>query len=262
MSAGCVKVERNGTVATIRISNPTKFNAMSLSMWLALHEAVTGLDALPEVRVIVLTGEGPRAFVSGADISGFAGDRTDGTSAQRYDAAVLAAQTALSDGSKPTVAAIQGVCMGGGIGLALACDLRYATDDARFRMPAARLGLGYALPAMAQVVDTLGAARALDLFLTARTFEGAEARRIGLVHDAFAADRFEREIDQRVRELAGHAPLTLRAAKAAIRECVHPTGAEGRARVDASVRACFDSADYREGQLAFRQRRVPKFVGA
>jgi enoyl-CoA hydratase/carnithine racemase len=262
MTAGCVKVERDAAVARLRISNPAKFNAMNLSMWLSLRDAVHDLDARPEVRVIVLTGDGERAFVSGADIIGFASERAAGGASDRYEEAVLAAQSTLRNCSKPTVAAIQGVCMGGGIGLALACDLRYCSSDARFRMPAARLGLGYAAAGMAQVVDAIGAARALDLFITARTFDGGEARRIALVHDAFALDRFAAEVDQRVREIAHHAPLTLRAAKAAIRECVRSTGAEGLARVDALVRACFESADYREGQVAFRERRDPQFIGA
>jgi enoyl-CoA hydratase/carnithine racemase len=262
MSPGHLTVTTSGSVATIQICNPGKHNAMSLSMWVALCDELRQLESQPSVRVIVLTGEGDRAFVSGADISGFAGDRTAGAAADAYDTAVLAAQRALMHCSKPTLARIQGVCMGGGIGLAMACDLRYASASARFRMPAARLGLGYQLDAMQQIVDTVGPSVAQDLFLTARTLDGSEARRIGLVHDSFDDATFADAVDRQVAALATLAPLTLRAAKAAIRECARPSGAARRAQVEQWVQACFESHDYQEGQRAFRERREPAFTGA
>ena len=203
MSPGHLTVTTSGSVATIQVCNPGKHNAVSLPMWSALRHEVERLDLRPDVRVIVLTGQGERAFVSGADISAFGADRTAGAAAADYDTAVLAAQHALMHCNKPTLARIQGVCMGGGIGLALACDLRYATHSARFRMPAARLGLGYQLEAMQQIVDVIGPSGALDLFLTARSFDGVEARRIGLVHDSFDDTTFAAAVESQVRSCAG-----------------------------------------------------------
>ena len=252
---------RAGGIGVLTVSNPDKFNAMSLSMWRALQAQVLRLAADAQVRVLVLTGAGDRAFVSGADIHGFAADRSGADDIDAYDAAVHAAQSALAQCVKPTVARIGGVCMGGGIGLALACDLRYACAGARFRMPAARLGLGYARAAMEQVVDALGAAAAMDLFLTARTFEGEQALRLGLVHECVDDAAFDALVDQRIAAVAANAPLTLRAAKAAIRDIARPAGAQQRELIDQWVRACFASADYREGQLAFCERRTPQFRG-
>lgn len=258
---GCIRTEISGAIGTLTVANPAKYNAMSLQMWRALREAVLRLEQDARVRVLLLTGEGEQAFVSGADISGFAADREGAAASEGYDEAVLAAQLALASCTKPTVARIAGVCMGGGIGLALACDLRYASATARFRMPAARLGLGYSYPGMEQLVRAVGAACALDLFLTARPFDGLEARRIGLVHECVEVSAFDRLVGQRVNEIAANAPLTLRAAKAAIHDIVHSQGPVRRAQVEEWVRACFDSADYREGQLAFRERRDPQFTG-
>ncbi len=262
MSPGHLTVTTSGSVATIQVCNPGKHNAVSLPMWSALRHEVERLDLRPDVRVIVLTGQGERAFVSGADISAFGADRTAGAAAADYDTAVLAAQHALMHCNKPTLARIQGVCMGGGIGLALACDLRYATHSARFRMPAARLGLGYQLEAMQQIVDVIGPSGALDLFLTARSFDGVEARRIGLVHDSFDDTTFAAAVESQVSALAALAPLTLKAAKAAIRACARPGGEAQRTQVQRWVQACFHSHDYQEGQQAFRERREPVFTGA
>ncbi|GAA4358342.1 enoyl-CoA hydratase [Variovorax defluvii] len=259
--SGRIVAEVRGPVGRLTVANPDRYNAMSLPMWRMLREAVLHLEHDPEVRVLVLTGEGDRAFVSGADISGFATDRDGAAASEAYDEAVRAAQSALVACVKPTVARIAGVCMGGGIGLALSCDLRYARSTARFRMPAARLGLGYSYTGMEQLVQAVGAACALDLFLTARAFDGAEAQRVGVVHECFADDAFDRGVAERIGALAANAPLTLRAAKAAIRDIVQPAGPARRAEVEAWVRACFDSADYREGQLAFREKRNPKFAG-
>jgi enoyl-CoA hydratase/carnithine racemase len=260
--SGTIRTEVRGPVGLLTIAHAARHNAISLPMWRQLRGAVQQLQADPRVRVLVLTGEGERAFVSGADISGFGADRSGADATAAYDAAVQAAQTELAACSKPTVARIGGTCMGGGIGLALACDLRYARASARFRMPAARLGLGYAYPGMEQLVRVAGPACALDLFLTARAFDGTEAARLGLVHECFADDDFDRLVAQRVDAVATNAPLTLRAAKAAIRHAMDPRDPAERARVDEDVRACFDSADYREGQLAFRQRRHPQFAGS
>lgn len=260
--SGYIRSEVNADgVGLLTVSNPQKLNAMSLSMWRSLGEQVQQLAQIEGVRVIVLSGEGDRAFVSGADISGFAADRNGVSGAGAYDEAVQYAQSALAQCEKPTIARISGVCMGGGIGLALACDLRYACSSARFRMPAARLGLGYARSGMEQVVNALGATGAMDIFLTARQFDGLEAMRLGLVHECFEDETYKDLVAQRVEAVAANAPLTIRAAKATIRDIQMPQGQQRRDMIDHWVRACFESSDYLEGQSAFRERRVPHFKG-
>lgn len=261
---GLVLTTAADSIGRITLSNPDKYNAMSLSMWRALVEAVRGFDTDPQVRVVLLEGAGDKAFVSGADISEFETLRDSEQAVQAYEEAVDLAQIALMECSKPVVARIQGVCMGGGIDLALACDLRFSNRDARFRMPAARLGLGYAYRGLRNIVNLLGAARTADIFYTARTFDGREAERLGLVHSALANEELGPAVEQVLREIAANAPLTLRAVKLGIR-AVSADGAEQHELVrqtDAAVRACFASADYREGRRAFVEKRPPPFTGA
>jgi len=258
---GRIEARREGGVLRLRVCNPARYNAMSLSMWRALAEHVARADADDGVRVVVLEGEGERAFVSGADISEFGASRNDPQQVAAYEEAVSAAQGGLMACRHPVVAAIRGVCMGGGIGLALACDLRYCNASARLRMPAARLGLGYALAGMRRMVETLGAARVADLFMTARTFDGAEAARLGLAHEAYADADFDARVEERIQAVAGNAPLTLRAAKLALRHLGGAAGAPEAASVQQAVAACFASRDYREGQQAFQEKRPAQFQG-
>ncbi len=258
---GRIETARRGGEFHIRIANPERYNAMSLSMWEALARAVADADADADMRVVVLSGSGSRAFASGADISEFATQRSDPEQRARYGAAVAAAQRALAASCHPTVAVIRGVCMGGGMALAIACDLRYCTEDARFRMPAGRLGLGYALEGMQRFASVLGPARAADLFLTARSFDGREAARIGLVQEAFGHDSFEAVTRKRIEAIAALAPLTLRAARLALRHIADAPGAPEEAAVQAAIRACFESRDYAEGQQAFLDKREPRFRG-
>ena len=165
----------NGFVATITLSNPGRYNAMSLAMWMQLADTLDMLRSKVAVRVVILRGDGDKAFVSGADISEFNTQRNDPASVAVYDDAVDRAQTALAQFPCPVIAAISGICYGGGLGLAMACDMRYASPNARFRMPAARLGLGYALKGMKRLVDVLGVARTSEMFYTARVMDGATA---------------------------------------------------------------------------------------
>lgn len=256
---GYLKTDERDGILTITICNVARYNAMSLSMWVHLADLVGQAERSESVRALVLTGEGERAFVSGADISEFGALRKDPDQVARYDLAVANAQRALSDSRHPVIAVIRGICMGGGMGLALACDLRYCTDDSRFRMPAAKLGLGYSRGGMRRMREVLGSARVADLFMTARTFDGKEAGRIGMVHEVLARDDFEQAVAARIAAVAGNAPLTVRAAKLTLRHLGgdSPTADE----VDAAVQACFDSDDYQEGQRAFREKRPPMFGG-
>lgn len=262
MSEGHIRTETAAGVGTLVISHARKHNAMTLAMWQQLAEAVQALADDRAVRVIVVTGEGDAAFVSGADISEFAQQRSGTDAVAAYDHAVATAQRVLAECAKPTVARIQGICMGGGMGIALACDLRFAASNARFRMPAARIGLGYAFEGMQRLVRLLGAPATFDLFYTARSLHAPEAMRLGLVNDCIDTEVFDAEVASRAALIAQNAPLALRAAKAAILATLEPPTAQAREAIDAMVRQCFASRDYAEGQAAFAERRAPHFEGS
>lgn len=247
----------DGHVATITLSNEGRYNAMSLAMWLKLADMLTALDANPEVRVLVLRGDGEKAFVSGADISEFGEQRSDPRGVAAYDDAVAAAQGALAAFRCPVIAAISGICYGGGLGLILACDIRYGSPSAKFRMPAARLGLGYSFSGMKRMVAVLGAARASEIFYTARVYNAADAERMGLL--ASVHGQVFEYAALTAAEIAGNAPLTIRAAKLAVNALL--AGEDKSPAVDAAVEACFKSSDYAEGRAAFAEKRDARFTG-
>lgn len=262
MAPGTIKLHLDGKIAQIGICNPSRHNAMSLAMWRELGDIVTELNARTDITLIVLRGEGGRAFVSGADIAEFEALRSSDEAVQAYDEAVDRAQSALQDCLHPVVAIIEGYCFGGGIGLALACDLRYCTETARFRMPAARLGLGYALRGMQRAVSILGAAQATELFFSAREYNGVEAAQCGLVHRFLESERFNDGVETLIGSIAANAPLSLRAAKLAIRSAAHiEVPAAGAQAIAQQVALCFSSDDYAEGRRAFAERREPRFTG-
>lgn len=248
-------------IGWIVIDHPERRNAVTLAMWQALPALVAALDADPAVRVIVLRGGGETAFVAGADISEFETARRDAASARAYEATNEAAFAAIRGAAKPTLAMIRGFCIGGGAGLAVACDLRIAADDAVFAIPAARLGLAYPPPAIGDFVRLLGPARAKDLFFTARRVDAAEALTIGLVDRVVTAASLEAETRTLAAGIADNAPMTLRAAKAAIGAIAGPPDPAADARALALAEACFESADFAEGRAAFLQKRRPAFEG-
>jgi enoyl-CoA hydratase/carnithine racemase len=255
-----LRITVEAPVGWLVIDHPARRNAVSLSMWTALPALVAALDADPVVRVIVLAGGGEQAFVSGADIAEFAEVRRDAASARAYEDTNEAAFAALRQAAKPTLAMIRGACFGGGVGLAAACDLRIAADDAVFSIPAAKLGIAYPPPAIADVVALVGASRAKDLFFTARRLDAAEALAIGLVDRVVPAASLRDETLALAATIAGNAPLTLAAAKTAIAAAVtaDPAAAE---RARAAAEACFSSADFAEGRDAFLAKRTPRFSG-
>lgn len=246
--------------ARLTIANPARKNAMTFAMWSSLPELVARCEADPSVSAIVLTGEGD-AFCAGADISEFGDKRSDPAGARAYEDAVSAANAALRNAGKPTIALVRGFCYGGGVGLALACDLRIARDDARFRIPAARLGLGYSFDNVELVASRIGPAATADLLFSARVFDAAQAQRDGLVREVFAAAEFDAATDAYVAQIAGNAPLTLAAVKAALVELAKPASERDENRVKAAVMACMASEDYAEGRKAFAERREPQFRG-
>lgn len=252
---------RRGRIAELRFDNPKKFNAMTLQMWQDFVAMVKEATIDRETRVLLLRGEGPKAFISGADISEFDTNRSASSGSDVYDDAVAAAQQALVECPFPVVAAIHGVCMGGGLGLVTNCDLRYGAQDAKYRMPAARLGLGYGFEGIQRMVHTLGAPRTAELFYTARTIDGHEAERIGLVQASYPATELDVLVEGTLQQIASNAPLTLRLAKRAIRLAAQPAPPSAREEIQRGRAECLHSADYAEGRRAFAEKRAPVFRG-
>ena len=252
---------RDGAVGWIVFSNPARYNAMTFDMWKALPQALGAFADDPQVRCIVLAGDGEKAFVSGADISQFEENRASEAARAEYNRTVEAAYVAPILCPKPVVAKIRGICMGGGLGLAAACDLRFAADDAVFRMPAARLGIGYSLTGMRRFVQVLGAANAADIFFSARKFDAQDALRMGFVSRVIPAADLDREVGAYCALIGENAPLSLIAAKAAIREVLNDPAARDPDGLQKLVDACFASDDYREGRTAFMEKRTPQFKG-
>lgn len=249
-----------GPVGWMVFNNPERRNAVSLEMWAAIPGILDRFERDPDIRVIALTGAGHGAFVSGADISQFEQQRSSAENTADYDRVFGQAVAALKFAGKPTVAVIRGWCLGGGVGIAVACDLRFASEDAKFGIPAARLGLGYAMRDVKTILDLVGPAYTKEIFYTARHFTAAEALGMNLLNrvvpeaqlDAFVATQFE--------SIAANAPMTLIALKRTVAELARGNAAD-HAAIDELVQACFASADYAEGRRAFMEKRKPVFKG-
>ena len=239
-------------------NNPARLNAMSVEMNRAVPRIVAALAEDDEVRVVVVTGAGEQAFVSGADISEFGERRTSVEARAEYDSAMGEGLRALD---KPVIAMIRGYCLGFGLLAALRADIRIAAEGSEFGIPAARLGLGYAFAGVEELVALIGPAVTADILFTARRLSADEALRAGLVNRVVAATDLEDDVRTVAHVIAQNAPLTVRACKVAIREAQRPVGERDRARVDELVEACFRSADYLEGQAAFAEKRHPHFEG-
>jgi enoyl-CoA hydratase len=249
----------NGAVSTLTFNNPERHNAMSLDMWRAATAALERFEQESAVRVIVLTGAGGRAFVSGADISKFASERDTLDAVAEYNAAVDRFGQVLGECSKPTIAMIRGYCIGGGLGISVCCDLRIANDAARFAVPAAKLGLGYGYANVRRIMDLVGPQFATEMLLTARQFDAADAMRMGLVNSVVPDAEIESYVLDLSDAISNNAPLTIRAVKRIVRELRRDV--PDVAACDALVRQCFESADYREGRQAFMEKRKPVFRG-
>ena len=258
---GRLRVEREGATGWLVFDHPERRNAISVDMWTAIPGAVAALEADPAVRVLVARGAGELAFVSGADISEFAELRTGGEAASAYEATTARAFEALAACEKPVLALIHGFCVGGGVAIALACDLRYAADDAEFAVPAARLGLGYHAAGIRALVELVGPAAAKEVLFSARRYRAPEAALLGLVNRVIPKARLEEEVRELAGRIAENAPLTLRAVKLAVRELAREPGARDLEGVARAIRACFESDDYQEGVRAFLEKRTPRFRG-
>lgn len=250
----------DGPVGWMVFDNQARRNAVSLDMWQAIPSILAQFQADPAIRIVALTGAGNRAFVSGADISQFAEQRSNEAQTASYDRISAAATQAIKDARKPTVAVIRGYCIGGGLGIAAACDLRWATEGSTFGVPAGRLGLGYGHLGVKTLLDIVGAAYTKEIFYTARRFTAAEAQVMGFVNRVLPEESFDAWVEAELATIAGNAPLTLAALKVTVGELLR--GHDGDlGRAEAAVAACFGSADYEEGRTAFMEKRRPVFQG-
>jgi len=248
-------------IGWITFNQPEKRNAMSLDMWNALGVAAEAFECDAAVRAVVMRGAGGEAFVSGADISEFEQHRADATQKRAYDEIAARGQAGLAKLGKPLIAMIEGFCVGGGLAIALAADVRFATAGSRFAIPAARLGLGYDYRGVAALARLVGPSTARDILFSARFLECDEALRLGLVNFVVDAAELQAQVTRYAARLANNAPLTLRAAKAALQLFEQYSGGVDTQAVDALVAQCFDSEDYREGRRAFLAKRPPVFQG-
>ncbi len=250
---------KDGAVGWLIFNNPERRNAVSVDMWEAIPKVLADYEADPAVRVIVLAGAGDKAFVSGADISQFEKERSSTDAVQRYEELAEGAAARLQGCDKPLVAMIRGFCLGGGLNIAVLCDIRIAADDARFGIPAAKMGLGYRASSMKNLVEIVGAAYAREIMITARQFTAQEAKEMGLANKVVAVVDLEKTVKEYTDAIGGNAPLTMRTAKRIIREL-------GKLDYDAAkcrawAKECFESEDYKEGRKAFMEKRKPVFNG-
>jgi len=251
-----------GTVAELWLNAPAKKNALPLAAWQAVPALLDRLRQAPDVRVCIVRGAGGRSFCAGADISEFEAIRSTPEAAKHYDAINVAAFKALKTLPVPVIAAIEGPCLGGGLGLALACDLRIATRSAYFAIPAARLGLAYPPEALGDLLEAVSPSDAKNLLFTAERHSADRALRIGLINEIVEDTELERRIQALCSALCANAPLSLKAAKHAINRLAAPAAAIDLGTLLEDAETCINSADYKEGCRAFLDKRAPRFTGS
>jgi enoyl-CoA hydratase/carnithine racemase len=256
-----ILVQQDGAIATVVFNRPRLRNAISLTMWQDLARITEGLIKDDAVRAVVYRGAGTEAFAAGADISEFAENRRDRESALGYNARTAAAFQAIRQCPKPTVAMVFGYCMGGAMAVAMACDLRFAAEGARFGIPAARLNIIYPAEAVGQLVQLVGPAYAKDILYSARVVEASEALRIGFIQRLVPGADLERVTYDYLRQVAANAPMSVRGSKATVQAVVEGLNDGRRAHLAQLALEVFESEDYREGTRAFLEKRPPRFQG-
>jgi len=252
---------KDGRVGYVIFNNPERHNAVSLDMWATTRNILDRFVNDEEVRVVVLTGAGGKAFVSGADVSKFESERGTLDATRHYGATVEEAYAAIQQFPKPTIAMIRGYCIGGGVGLAVCCDLRICSDNSRFAVPAAKLGLGYGYAGLRRLIDVVGPAFAREIFFTARQFDAEEARHMGLINRVVPEAELETYVKNYAETIAANAPLTVKAVKYIVGEAMKDESERNLARCAELVEECFASNDFIEGRRAFMEKRKPAFTG-
>jgi enoyl-CoA hydratase/carnithine racemase len=248
-------------VGVITFNNPAKRNAMSLDMWEGLGNALVELRDNPDVRVVILTGVGDKAFVSGADISQFEKVRHNAAASEEYSRKSEAQRALLANYPKPIIACIRGFCLGGGMQVAMAADIRIASDNSQFGIPAAKLGIAYGYDGLRHLVSLVGPSWARLIMYTGMKIDAAEAVRIGLVDRVLPDAGLWDATMEIARTISGNAPLAIKAAKITIAQVLKDESKRDMAAIKAVGTACMDSEDFREGRTAFMEKRKPQFKG-
>lgn len=248
-------------VGYLVINNPQRHNAIGLDMWQAAAEALEQLAVDSDTRLLIVTGKGGKAFASGADISKFESERSSPEDVERYQATSGRFYAALNSFPKPTLAAIRGYCIGGGMALATSCDMRICEERSRFGVPAAKLGLGYGYDGIKRLSDIVGIANTREIFFTARQFSATEAYDMGLVNRVLPDQLFDTYIDDYATRIRENAPMTIASIKAITQAVVKDADQRDQRQLAQMVQACFESEDYIEGRRAFMEKRKPQFKG-
>jgi enoyl-CoA hydratase/carnithine racemase len=255
-------MEKDGPIGWLIFNRPDKRNAVGIETWQLMPEYAKDLAADDAIRVVILRGAGDKAFVAGADISQFKDRRRNMDDEAEYRRIGARGREALAALPKPLLAMIHGYCVGGGVAIAIGCDMRIASDDARFGIPAARLGLGYHYSGMEQLMALIGPSYTKEIFFTARTdWSAQDALRMGLVNQVVPKADLEAFTREYALTIARNAPLTLRSAKATVNELLRPSEKRDLAMLERLIADCFNSEDYQEGVRAFSEKRRPQFQG-
>ena len=256
-----LRVEKRGATGWIVFDQPAKRNAINGAMWRGIPPAMQGFDEDPEVRCVVFRGAGTEAFSAGADISEFESRRSSEQSVGQYDDLLDQVLHSIQNSPKPSVAMIYGYCFGGGVEIALACDLRYCAASAQFAIPAAKLGLAYNVEGHKRLLETVGHARAREIMFLGRRYQADEALAMGLVHRVLPDSSLEGHVNEVVQTLTDNAPLSIANTKTILEEYAKSVGTPDHARMRAAMERCARSEDYKEGRRAFMEKRKPKFKG-
>jgi enoyl-CoA hydratase/carnithine racemase len=254
-------VEKRSAVGWLVFNQPAKKNAINDAMWRGIPEAMKRFDADPEVRCVAFRGAGTEAFAAGADISEFENKRSDRGAVADYDDLLDRVLHSIQGSPKPTLAMIYGFCLGGGVEIALACDLRYCGASAQFGIPAAKLGLAYNIEGHKRLLETVGHARAREIMFLGRRYNADEASAMGLVHRVLPDAELEPYVDGVIHTLCENAPLSIANTKTILEEYAKSSGAPDAERMRAAIERCAKSADYIEGRRAFMEKRKPRFTG-
>jgi enoyl-CoA hydratase len=254
-------VEKRGAVGWLTFNQPAKKNAINDAMWRAIPPALEQFDRDAEVRCIVFRGAGTAAFAAGADISEFEKKRSEQGAVSKYDDLLDRVLHSIQGSPKPTLSMIYGFCLGGGLEIALACDLRYCGASAQFGIPAAKLGLAYNIEGHKRLLETVGHARAREIMFLGRRYDANEAFAMGLVHRVLPDSELERYTNDVINTLCDNAPLSIANTKTILEEYAKAEGAPDLGRMRAAIERCAKSADYIEGRRAFMEKRKPRFTG-